>query len=57
MLTAELLTPWDEDVETFGWRDDGLDPAPGFDADVSLDFTERSVDLWLVLRDTRAEGT
>jgi len=53
VLTAEILTPWDEDDETFTWQDDGWDPAPRFDVEVPLDFTQESADVWFVVRDNR----
>jgi hypothetical protein len=57
VLTAEILTPWDEDEETFTLRSDGWDPAPRFDVEVPLNFAQESADIWLVVRDNRGGVT
>ncbi len=57
VLTAELLTPWDEDDETFTWQDGRWHPRPRFRFSVSPRFTQESAEVWFVVRDNRGGVT
>lgn len=57
VLSAELLTPWDEDEETFTRQDGDWHPVPRFRVRLPADFADLQARVWLVVRDNRGGVT